>query len=104
MKIKNYKLVYDPDHGDYNVYTDDIESTDRNSNGCNLGFVYLKLSVGWLAVLRNLTKDISAEYNHYDWCPYAPDSICPSSKTKEKAAKRLVKYQNKILKKTTREN
>ena len=91
MKIKNYKLVYDSDNDDYDVYTNDLES--KNSNGYELGFIYLRLNEGWFSFLSNLTKVDLARLNPYE----RYKGLCKPSKTKKKAAKKLVKIYNKLL-------
>ena len=93
MKIKKYKVVCCLDNNDYDVYTNDLPKLVRdNPNGCDLGFVYLKGSVGWISVPRDLKNIDRAGFN-----PYFPDNLPKAAKTKEKAAKRLVKHQNKLL-------
>ena len=100
MKIKNYKLVYDSDNDVYDVYTDDIFKLVRdNSNGCDLGYVYLMPSEPhWRFVLRDLAEVSSDGTSHY--CSYdLPFELFKPYKSKKKAAKNLVKTHNKLLEK-----
>ena len=93
MKIKNYKLVYDSDHNDYNVYTDEIKSRRDDSDGFNLGCVYQKWREScWHLIPCDIT-DISSDGPY----PYCHNKWIKPAKTRKKAAKKLVKYQNKIL-------
>ena len=104
MKIKNYKLVHNSIHNDsstllqsaYSVYTDDLKPWMDDSDGYELGFVYERpIDLGfvrpgescWGLVLRNIIGRT----------PYYCDNPNKPYKSKKKAVKNLVKYQNKLL-------
>ena len=104
MKIKNYKLVYDSFGRGYDVYTNDLcDLVMRdNSNGYDIGHLYLMPSeCRWKFVPRDIT-DV-ALYLMPSECrwKFVPriflSKYVGKPRTKEKAAKRLVKYQNRIL-------
>ena len=102
MKIKKYKLIYDSKYeayDNYDVYTNDIIKLVRdNANGCNLGYVYLMESEPhWRFVQRDLT-DVSSDGTFPYYSHDLPFRLFKPVKTKEEAAKGLVKHQNKILK------
>ena len=90
MKIKNYKLVYDSFGKGYDVYTNDLcDFVVRDDvNGYDIGHLYL-ISRGWKFVPRDIT-DVAFSFPSFTNYVGKPG-------TKEKAAKRLVKYQNRIL-------